>query len=239
MRIKAVIFDFIGTLTKLIGYSVENSENKMIDHLVLSSYKIDHKTFFEAYNVANQKYYEIRYSQLVEVTNAVWISEALNNLGCVTTPYDENIQAAVNIFFEDYLTALSLRLFAESTLRMLSQKFKIGLISNFTYAPVIYAALRRLGINGFFNAVIISEEVGWRKPDSKIFQKALRRLRVGAEETIFVGDSPIEDIEGAKNIGIEAVFIPSQFNPIEALAKTSQQPEHVIESLREIPQILL
>ncbi len=235
---KAVIFDFIGTLTELVGYSLKKSEGKLFRSLVADGYSADDESFFNAYNKAYQKYHEIRYGQLVEVTNAIWISEALNYLGHAATPKDGRIKTAVNVFFEDYLAALKLRAFAKSMLQELSQNYKLGVISNFTYAPVIYAGLRKLGINSFFNAVLVSEAVGWRKPCPKIFRQALERLRVEADETVFVGDTPLEDIQGAKSIGMKTVFIPSQFNSLNDMQKAAHQPTHTIESLNDVLRIL-
>ena len=238
MRIKAAIFDFIGTLTQLIEYSYRNAENKLFRSLVANGYSTTSESFSKAYDRAHKKYREIRYGQLVEVTNAVWVSAALNHLGYTTTPQDKTIKTAVNIFFEDYLNALKLRPYAKSTLQKLSQNYKLGLVSNFTYSPVIYAALRRLRINGFFNAVIVSEAVGWRKPNPKIIQEALKRLHVKADEVIYVGDTPMEDIQGAKNAGMKTVFIPSQFNSLSDMQKASQQPNHVIRNLHEVFRVI-
>jgi len=238
MSVKAVIFDFIGTLTELVEYSLENAENRMFRSLVADGYNTDHKSFFEAYNEVYQKYRKIRYEQLVEITNAVWVSETLNNLGYHTTPQDEKIKVAVNVFFEDYLNALKLRSSAKSTLQKLSQNFKLGLVSNFTYAPVIYAGLRKLGVNGFFDAVLVSEAVGWRKPSPQIFRETLRRLRVRAAEAVFVGDTPLDDIQGAKNVGMKAIFIPSQFNSLTVMRKAEQPPDYTIEKLCDLLKIL-
>jgi len=238
VRIKAVIFDFIGTLTELIGYSLENAENKLFRSLVSNGYSMSHENFFEVYKKAHQKYREIRYGQLVEVTNAIWISDALNQLGYNTTPQEERIKTAVNVFFKSYLNALKLRPFAKSILQRLSQDYKLGLVSNFTYAPVIYAGLRKLRINGFFDVVVVSEAVGWRKPNPKIFQEALERLNVKADEAIYVGDTPMEDIQGAKNVGVKTVFIPSQFNSLNDMRKVAQQPDFNVEKLCDILKIL-
>ena len=236
--VKAVIFDFIGTLTELIGYSLEDANNKLYRSLVSNGYNANQENFLEAYDKAHQKYHEIRYGQHVEVTNAVWVSEALNNLGYTTTLQDEEIKTAVNVFFEDYVRALKLRPFAKSILRRLSQNYELGLISNFTYAPVIFGGLRKLNINGFFDAVLVSEMVGWRKPNPRIFQEALQKLCVASKEAVFVGDSPIEDMYGAKRAGMKTVFIPSQFNSLEDLKYASQKPDHAVEDLREILRIL-
>ena len=44
-------------------------------------------------------------------------------------------------------------------------------------------------------------------------------------EAIFVGDSPVEDIQGAKNVGLKTIFLPSQFNRLEDLQKVGDQPD--------------
>jgi putative hydrolase of the HAD superfamily len=237
-NIKAIVFDFIGTLCELVSYSLEEAEERMFASLVRDGYNLDHESFFKAYSEAHQKYREIRYEQLVEVANAVWISEALNALGTTTSPEDEGIKTAVNAFFEDYLAALKLRPSARSTLEQLRQEYKLGLISNYTHAPLIYAALRELQIDGFFDVVVVSEAVGWRKPSARIFREALKRLCVRAEEVVFVGDTPLEDILGAKRIGMHTVFIPSQFKSLADLENASLHPDYVIESLSEVPTVL-
>jgi len=130
--IKAVIFDFIGTLVTIEGYSYEKSEKKLYESLCHSGFDVDYAGFVEAYEKAHQKYRTIRYEELVEVTNAVWVSEALNTLGYKTTPNDENICSAINLFFEDYIQSLKLRPNATTVLEKLQPRFVLGLVSNFT-----------------------------------------------------------------------------------------------------------
>ena len=88
MTVKAVIFDYIGTLTEPVGFSLEKAEENMFRSLA-DDYDITHEDFFKAYKIAHDKYREIRYKQLVEITNAIWLSEALENLGYKTKPQDE------------------------------------------------------------------------------------------------------------------------------------------------------
>ncbi|MGB9853968.1 MAG: HAD family hydrolase [Candidatus Bathyarchaeales archaeon] len=232
--IKAVIFDFIGTLVSVKGYNLEVSKIKLYKALCEAGFNVEHEKFLEAYTQAHEKYRVIRYQQLVEVTNAIWISEALNLLGFKTTPKDSRIKTAVNLFFEDYLTSLKTRRCAKKLLKKFSaENYKLGLVSNFTYAPLIYGALRKTGMNRFFNAVLVSADVGWRKPHVKIFEEALKRLGVKADEVIYVGDSPDEDIKGAKQLGIKTVYVISQFYPLEALHKNMQKPEAIAKNLCE------
>ncbi len=231
--IKAVMFDFIGTLVNVKGYSLEVSKMKLYKSIVDAGFNVEKQNFLEAYSQAHEKYRVIRYEKLIEVTNAVWISEALNILGFETSPEDNRIKAAVNIFFEDYLSSFRLRKCARQTLEMLACDCRLGLVSNFTYAPVIYAGLRRVGISNFFDVIIVSDTVGWRKPHNKIFEEALKRLRVGAEETLYVGDSPEEDIKGAKQLGMKTIFVASQFFPVERLLGSEQKPDAIAKNMCE------
>jgi putative hydrolase of the HAD superfamily len=239
---KAVIFDFIGTLTDVKGYNLGDSKVKLCKAITEVGFNVSAECFLNAYSLAHEKYRVVRYQELVEVTNAVWIAEALNSLGFKTSSEDARIKTAVNAFFEDYLASLELRPCAKNMLRKVSEDYKLGLISNFTYYPVIYAGLRKLGINRFFNAILVSQEVGWRKPHREIFQTALRRLNVSAEETVYVGDSPLEDIKGAKTTGMKTIFVPSQFYSLGNLLDSQQKPDmtaaDICELAEKLPQFL-
>jgi putative hydrolase of the HAD superfamily len=230
-HVKAVIFDFIGTLTNVKNYNLEDSKMKLCKAIAEAGFNVSDDCFLDAYSQAHEKYRVIRYQELVEVTNAIWIADALNGLGFKTNPNDARITTAVNIFFEDYLISLELRPCVKKLLNKVSMDYKLGLVSNFTYAPVIYAKARRLGINKFFNAVLVSEDVGWRKPHIKIFEESLKRLGVTAEETVYVGDSPLEDIRGAKAAGMRTVFVPSQFYSIEDLRESQQKPDSIAQDI--------
>ena len=176
--------------------------------------------------MAHEKYRKVRYEQLREVTNAVWVAEALCNLGYNVTADDCRVKAALNVFFKDYIDTLELRAGAKKLIKQAKTQCKVGLISNFTHAPVIYKSLRQLGISPFFNAVVVSEENGWRKPSSHIFEDALNKLQVKANEAVYIGDSPIEDIKGAKQAGLKTVFVPSQFNTLKDLCDNQQKPDY-------------
>lgn len=231
---KAVIFDFIGTLTDVRDYSMEISKKKLYRAITNVGFNVKAEEFLDAYTQAHEKYRKVRYEQLIEVTNAVWIAEALNSLGVETSREDTRIKVALNAFFRDYVNSFELRPCARNVLVCVSKQHKVGLVSNFTYAPVIYAALRRLGISRFLNAILVSEAVGWRKPHPKIFEEALRKLEARPEETVYVGDSPLEDMKGAKALGMETVFVPSQFYSLEFLRENKQEPDLIVADLCEL-----
>ncbi len=144
------------------------------------------------------------------------------------------MRMALNVFFQDYVDSLELRPYAERLLKKASENFKLGLISNFTYAPVVYASLRQLGISHYFNVIIVSGEVGWRKPHKKIFAEALQRLQVNAKEAVYIGDCPMEDVKGGVESGIKTVFVSSQFYKLEDLATSGQKPDVIAADLQEV-----
>ena len=64
----------------------------------------------------------------------------------------------------------------------------------------------RDGWDEMFDVVVISGEVGMRKPDARIYQLSLERLGASAERTAFVDDAP-GNVEGARRCGLQAVLI--------------------------------
>lgn len=234
---KAVIFDFIGTLTHVTEYNREKSKLKLYKSLVKAGFNVAEKEFLDAYDQAYEECRLKRYNELVEVTDAVWVTEALKRLGFQADPADVQLKAAISSFYEDYFNSLKLNECTEQLLRQASRQYKTGLISNFTYAPVIHAAMRKLKVNWFFNVALVSQDVGWRKPSKKIFQEALKRLDVKAEEAVYVGDCPMEDIGGASAMGMNTIFVPSQFYSLEDLKESKQRPDLIVENICELQKI--
>lgn len=67
--------------------------------------------------------------------------------------------------------------------------------------------LARVGLLQFFEQVVDSGIEGVRKPDPEIFARALSRMQVSAAETLYAGDIPNVDVDGARAAGLEAVLI--------------------------------
>jgi putative hydrolase of the HAD superfamily len=82
---------------------------------------------------------------------------------------------------------------------------RLGLVSNFDGRLV--SICNGLGIAGDFEVLVMSGRVGAAKPDPRIFEFALARLGVDAAETVHVGDSEREDVEGARAAGLRAILI--------------------------------
>ncbi len=238
MTCKAVIFDYIGTLISCGGYTMDASRHKLYLSLAAEGFDVAEDKFLAAYILAHEKYRKVRYEELREVTNAIWVADALCNIGFKVTADDPRVKAALNVFFQDYIDTFEVREGAKKLLRETQQQCKVGLISNFTHAPVIYSSLRSLGLSSFFNAVSVSEAIGWRKPSRKIFQDSLNRLQVKSEEAVFIGDSPIEDIKGAKDMGLKTIFVPSQFNSLKDLQDSKAEPDFIAQDIKTLEKTI-
>ncbi len=120
-------------------------------------------------------------------------------------------------------------------LKSLRKYYRLALISNFDHTPTASSALRRFGLDCFFEAVVISEAVGWRKPAAEIFTLALEKMELRANEVIFVGDTYEVDVVGAKNIKMDVIWVNrGTFVPVDDAPK----PDYVIRHLHEILEIL-
>ena len=82
---------------------------------------------------------------------------------------------------------------------------RLGVISN--WDPRLPELLEEIGLAGYFDVVVYSSEAGVEKPDRRIFHQALTRLRVAPGSAVHVGDSRLEDVEGATAAGMGALWL--------------------------------
>ena len=114
-----------------------------------------------------------------------------------------------------------------------SRGLRLGVVSNWdTRLKRISAGL---GLDRLVDFLVISAEVGVRKPHPGIFEEALRRAGVAPEEALHVGDLPDEDVEGARRAGVRAVLIDREkrITPVERTDGVE-----VVRSLGEIAALL-
>ena len=95
---------------------------------------------------------------------------------------------------------------ALEVLAVLSQTSTLALISNFDHPPHAYRVLRETGLDAYFRTIVISGDVGIKKPAPGIFQIALDATGLLAQEVVYVGDTQ-EDVEGATAAGMRPILI--------------------------------
>jgi putative hydrolase of the HAD superfamily len=112
-----------------------------------------------------------------------------------------------------------------------SKGYALHIITN-GFAEVQYIKLANSGLKGFFGEVIVSEEVGYKKPHIEVFSAALSSAGANKIESIVIGDDLEADIGGARNAGIDQVY----YNPDQE-AHDDQTTFEIIH-LEEIHNIL-
>lgn len=96
------------------------------------------------------------------------------------------------------------------------------------------AKIINTNLNSCFDIILISEEVGFSKPDRRIFELALKKLNVQPEETLFVGDDLEKDICGCQKVNIKGIW----FNPHGIDNNTEIKPFAEINSLDRLVDFL-
>lgn len=140
-------------------------------------------------------------------------------------------EALANDAFEAFLHARHQVAFfpdAAATLETLAQRYTLGALTNGN------ADVRRLGVADYFSFALCAEDVGVGKPDPRPFEEALRRGRSQASRAVHVGDNPLDDIEGAKQAGLRAVW----YNPQGLPWTGGLMPDGEIATLSELPELL-
>jgi putative hydrolase of the HAD superfamily len=210
-KLKGIIFDMGSTLIefenstwKVLGQrSAERSYDFLKDKgLINSDFNLYsallQNLFSSAFELSEQTLEEFRFEDL-----ATDIFKKLN-LNLQDGDYTEFLKA----YYQPITEQVTL---VEGAIEVLSyfkeEGYKLGLISNTIFPARFHLQeLKRFGLYPYFDSISFSSEVGYKKPHPFIFRQSLDRLRIEPEESIFIGDKLIEDIGGAKNIGMEAIL---------------------------------
>ena len=122
-----------------------------------------------------------------------------------------------------------------AAVRNLALHYRLGLLSNFDDTQCGHEVFNDTGVANLFEAVIISAEVGLRKPNPQIYRRMLEMLGLDAFEVLFVGDTPREDVAGPQAVGMSTVWISKG---AAAVPEGIPQPHFTIRDLSELPAIL-
>ena len=230
-RLTAVLFDLGNTLVG--GSDTEeafmSSVRSLVKLLEDRGYRVEERRVAEV-RLRNREYFkEVRRATLREVLGEVWMAKDLEGLG--VEPSRELVAEALKAHCE---AILSHRFVYDDALVALEELRDAGavmaVVSNVSVHDLAVESLKRLGLLGYFKAVVTSAQVGWRKPHPAIFAEALRRLDCAPSEAVFVGDDPVADVEGAKGVGMKAVLVERR----GAKPCRRAQPDLRLTSLREL-----
>jgi HAD superfamily hydrolase (TIGR01549 family) len=115
--------------------------------------------------------------------------------------------------------------------------YRIGMIANGDSAS-IRSIIETTGLHDYFDVIVISEEVGIEKPYQSIFDVALAKLAVKAENAVMVGNRIDADILGANRAGIKSVWFRWNGRYDDTIDSSQEKPDFTINSLFELPGLL-
>jgi putative hydrolase of the HAD superfamily len=210
MAIKSILFDLYGTLI-----DIETDESLEEIYRGIAHYLTYHGVYLHRWEVRD-RYYEIMKQQKVEGgeeypeidVEAIWNS-FLSQEG-IGAPL---VRRKLALFLAQLYRAISrkrLQLYPDvkRVLDELHPTYRMALVSD---AQPCYALpeMKAVGLEGYFDPVIISAHYGFRKPDTRLMGKALDTMELMPAEVICVGNDMYRDIYGASRLGIRTIFVES------------------------------
>ena len=113
-------------------------------------------------------------------------------------------------------------------------RYKLAAISDAQSAWCL-PEMRAVGIDWYFDHVIVSGDFGYRKPDARLFTAALAALQMTPENVLFVGNDMFRDIYPANQLGIKNVFFSSNQGGKQA---EGAKPDYIINQFSELRQAI-
>jgi FMN phosphatase YigB (HAD superfamily) len=147
---------------------------------------------------------------------------------------DELVETAVGLHMGIVTGAFRLPPEHRDLLDRLRRRYRMGILSNFDFSPPLRALLATHGIAGWFETVVISADIGCRKPSPRAFSAALDAGKVAPPGVLHVGDTWVADVEGARGASIDVAWI----NLNGAALPQDGRATYVIERLTQLEPLL-
>ena len=198
--------------------------------------RFDRVRFSEAHAAVYAEIFSERAkSDAIEITCLERFSRTLKKLDVdedQAAPLAENLRRIHMATVREVTKAPAARVDA---IKKIAKHLRVGLISNFDDSETGHLIMHDTGIRGLFDAVIISAEAGYRKPNPLIFKKILDAMRLEPADILFVGDTPHDDVLGSKGVGMHSAWINRRR---QQLPEGIPAPDIIIGDLAELPAAL-
>jgi putative hydrolase of the HAD superfamily len=240
MIIRGIIFDINGTLIDI--HTDEGSEDI---YRAISHYLTYQGIYLHRWEVRD-KYYEIIDHQRQGSAQEHFEFDAveawrefmkLNATGStLLTPEKLN---QIPLFLAEAYRGISrhrLQLYPDvkAVLEELHGRFRLAALSDAQSAWAL-PEMQAVGIQSFFNPIILSSDYGFRKPDRRLFEAVLSALEMEPENVLFVGNDMYRDIFGARQLGIKTVFFSSNQGKQQM---NGVSPDYIIYRFTELKQAI-
>ncbi len=243
MTIKGVIFDLGSTLIEFRGEWSDvliRQSSDLIAYLREHGIGLDYDRFTARYQALIGQLYTRGQQDWIEYTAEYSLRYTLTEFGYTAVP-DDLIAGALAATFAYSETLWQPFLDVYRTLDTLTVRgYRLGLISNARDAANVDRLIDNARLRPWFDPILISANVGVRKPNPRIFKIVLDQWRLLPEQVVMVGDMLGADILGAHNAGMRGIWATMQAErgANEAHADTII-PDATIAALSELPGILV
>jgi len=168
-------------------------------------FQFDLQEFFSHYRGINQQYWKLYREERISKSKLRY-GRLKDTFDLMKMPVSDEM---IEILATDYITQLPHNNYlfegAFEILDYLKPKYKLHIITN-GFNEVQFKKIQNSKLDGYFDKIITSEEVGVKKPNNKIFEYALNKANAVPEESIMIGDNWEADIQGAVKNGIQAIY---------------------------------
>ncbi len=244
--IRAIVFDLFDTLVDLYTEKMPRVEHRGVTipasaravHAALPGRcGIDFDTFASMLDEVDRGFGVSHYQEGIELPSELRFATLCERLGLM----DDRLPLLLaDVHMGLLREQVAMPLHHVGLMTSLGERAVLGLCSNFSHASTAHAILEDYGLDEHLSAIVISEDVGIRKPRDEIFQEVLSRLSVAADETLHVGGSLDADVAGAAAVGIRSAWLTRRVpDPEEALGRHSGPlPDYQIADLADLTHIL-
>ena len=209
---KGIFFDLYGTLIDILTDEVDPWV-----YSTLSRY-LSYRDIKIAPKELKKTYFEDIHSQLKQSNETYPEVDVYKIFSTLLHRYGNNKYSKSEIVDTAVLfRSLTMRRFevfqgVREVLSSLLENYELALISDaqWTFAE---PEMAMLGLTPFFKLRILSSRFGFKKPDGRLFDIAMKKLMIHPEESVYIGDNPQKDLVGAKKAGMKFILFRSEFKP--------------------------
>jgi putative hydrolase of the HAD superfamily len=238
MNLQAVLFDFYNTLIEIrTDEGRDEVWERLARFLRYRGLEADPTRLRRAYFSRVENFKNDRPEEHAEIDVVDIFRQMLNEMG--HRPDSASFPEEVTQLFRT-LSIVRFAPFPETfgCLEALHKKFKLGMVSD-AQRPFFDPEVAMTHLHKFIDrmAIVVSSDHGFRKPDPRLFEKALEILGASADRSVYIGDNVERDICGAKNAGMGAVLIRRNGNEEDLYCM--HQPDMIFRDLQEATEWLL
>ncbi len=228
---KAIIFDMDNTLLNYDLCELDSMQRTCKDHNLFVDDSSQWSAFWETFSEHNYRHW----MDFVNAGETKTIGDVLRNSFRDSLNTDHAVHNQLtDAYWSYFCSTCHFEDGAEQLLSSVKDNYQLGIITN----GISEAQRKRLeagNIASLFQSIVISDEVGIRKPKKEIFEIALNELGMTNNEVLFVGDSLQDDYHGSVNAGIDFCF----YNRKNINLSSEHKPRYTIKHLSELYTLAL